>query len=205
MPLHQTTKTAAALGLITIGCAPLGHGPSAVPLHPTQSHQMGGQAELAVNSPLQGAPSLAIRGAGGTMWYRHALDNDRELIFETGANVGAGIFPYGNFSLRRSLHRSETNDSGIKSLMSIALEISGGFLSVDVGLPIAMRLGQLPIWLTSHPTVGYLYWGWAYVPIGIAVQPKEAFEISATTGTFLFSQNFDLVMPSAQLGASYSW
>ena len=179
-------------------CAPLGHGPSPVPLPAYQTHEFGGQLNVPIMLPLSDGGSLLENGFGSTLWFRHALSTDLELIIETGSNIESLIMPYGNVALRRYLR-------GKEDPFSVALEYSLGLLSVDVGLPVALRLGELSVWLTSHPAIGYFYWGWAHIPIGVTARPLDSLEISATAGTFMFSQNFDFLRPITQFSFSYSW
>lgn len=200
MPLfRRLTPAAGLLGILSAAaCAPLGHGPSPLPLPASHTSQLGTQLNLPVTLPLPTDASVLESGFGNTFWFRQQLDADLEIIVETGANVSGGIFPYGNVALRRYLRVEE-------GLVSVAVEGSVGLISIDVGLPMALRLGRLPIWFTSHPSVGFFYYGWTYVPIGIAARPLDSLEIAATAGTFMFSQNFDFMSPSAQLAVSYSW
>ena len=200
MPLpQQFTKLTAVVGIASsVGCASLGHGPSPVPLQGSQAHQVGAQFDAPILLSLPEGTSLLDYGFGSTLWYRQKVGTDLELIVESGANISGAILPFGNVAVRKYLRDQE-------GPVSVAVEGSIGLLSVDVGLPVALRLGSRPIWLTSHPSVGYFYWGWAYVPVGIAARPLDTLELSVTAGSFLFSQDRSFVFPTAQFAASYSW
>jgi len=135
---------------------------------------------------------------------RQMVDADSEFFVQGGALFSVHtVLPYGGAGYRKYLHQ-KSDEHGSK--WSIGSEFSGGLAYwIRAGLPISYRVGDLPIWLSTNPSVGFSWLGLLNVPVGLDVKAGDHWQLQAHAGTWWFSSNaYDLVHFYATLGVSYA-
>jgi len=187
----------AGLLMALSGCVPLSMAPPPTPLAGAAQQEFGFQNDVVF--PLQ--------EAGAMLWYRRALKPNTELFVQGGALVGYGIFPYLGGGYRRYFLLPDADATGFGDSLSVGFEVSGGAaVWAQVGLPVSVRLGGLPVWLTSKPSLGVSNFGLVHVPAGISVRVTDGLQLHGMAGGWFLK---DLSVKDQRLyssvGASFPW
>ena len=111
-----------------------------------------------------------------SLWYRKRIGDKSEFQLVGGAAWNGDPIFYGAIGLRRYLM---TADGG-----KFGLDIKfGGPYYAEIGLPLQRQLGDKPIWLTTHPSVGLNAFGAVHIPVGLNWQPKDKWLFNTSLGT----------------------
>ena len=187
----------AVLIMALIGCVPLSMAPPPTPLAGAAQKEFGVQNDVVF--PLQ--------EAGAMFWYRRALKPQTEFFLQGGALVGYGVFPYLGGGYRHYFLLPEEGATGLGDSLSMGVEVSGGAaVWALVGLPVSVRLGGLPVWLTTKPSFGVSNFGLVHVPVGVSVRITDGLQLHGMAGGWFLK---DLSLKDerlySSLGASFPW
>jgi len=185
--------------LLLTGCVPLAPSPPEVPLMHGNTKAFGLSGDMVLNL---GVPEVPVQFGGAQMWYRRSIDSDAEFFVHAGSLIGIGVFPYAGAGYRRYWIQPKS-DGG---LLSVGGEFSGGILWARVGLPTSLRLGNLPVWLTTHPSVGVTNLGLLHVPVGLSINVTDKWQFNAHAGAWMLKDfDFNSTRLYATSSLAVSW
>lgn len=180
--LVRVPSTLAVAYFVFWGCAPVMSLPPPVPLPEGLRSQVGGGVSYSLGSDGEPANPNVPAGIDGQIWYlRQALPN---LDFGLQVYGGATSILGGGGLVRARFVQNER--------FNLGAQLSGGWLWLDVGLPVSVKLGN-GTWVYTHPTFGYRGVGLARIPLGVSLEASPAFRVNLELGVNLWAGTLGLL------------
>ena len=171
------------LPLTIVACTPMAAGPPPTQI-PVDFHQeLGSTFGTGVQIKDQKVDQIFLEES---LWYRKRIDDKSEVQIMGGAAWNDAPLLYGVIGFRRYFVTADGGEFGID------IKFSGPFY-VEIGLPLQTQLGDNPVWLTTHPSIGLNAFGAVHIPLGITWQPNDRWLFITSLGTRFIGENPQLV------------
>lgn len=174
--LVRVPSTLAVAYFVFWGCAPVMSLPPPVPLPAGLPSQVGLGASYSIGTDGTAVNTNAPFGIDGQVWYlRQALPN---LDFGLQVYGGATSILGGGGLVRTRFIQNER--------FNLGAQLSGGWLWLDVGMPVSVKLGN-GTWIYTNPTFGYRGVGLARIPLGVSLEAGPRFRVNLELGANLWA------------------